>query len=170
VLQPIDHYDILLKSRRMLLDWVRERTPEEYTREFPFGLTTIRATVVHLADAEWLYGMRVRGEEFDFASRPFTVERFPTFAAIETAWKALEPSTREWLKDQPNWQRRIEITSRIRGRPMRVVYTPEKVALQMCYHEVHHRAQIMAMLRQMGVAAQNLDFSLHAYEWTPLEA
>jgi uncharacterized damage-inducible protein DinB len=98
------------------------------------------------------------------------VERFPTFAAIETAWKALEPSTREWLKDQPNWQRRIEITSRIRGRPMRVVYTPEKVALQMCYHEVHHRAQIMAMLRQMGVAAQNLDFSLHAYEWTPLEA
>ena len=28
-------------------------------------------------------------------------------------------------------------------------FTPEKLAFQLFYHEVHHRAQVMAMLRQM---------------------
>ncbi|MGQ0549944.1 MAG: DinB family protein [Armatimonadota bacterium] len=28
----------------------------------------------------------------------------------------------------------------------------------MLLHEVHHRAQAMAMLRQLGVEAQNLDY------------
>jgi uncharacterized damage-inducible protein DinB len=132
-------------------------------------MKTLRATVVHLADAEWIYGVRVRGEDLDFANRPFAEDRYPTLAALDPPWKNLEVSTRAWMRSEQDWDRRIEITSRIRGKPTRVVYTPEKVAFQMCYHEVHHRAQIMAMLRQMGVAAQNLDFSLHAYEWTPLD-
>ncbi len=29
--------------------------------------------------------------------------------------------------------------------------------MQMLFHEVHHRAQAMAMLRQLGIEAQNLD-------------
>jgi uncharacterized damage-inducible protein DinB len=169
MLTPLDHFDILLKSRRMLLDWVRARTPEQYIQEFPFGMKTIRATVVHLADAEWIYGVRVRGEDLDFANRPFTEERHPTLSSLEPAWTDLEASTRAWMRAERDWGRRIEITSRMRGKPMRIAFTPEKVALQMCYHEVHHRSQVMAMLRQMGVAAQNLDFSLHAYEWTPIE-
>jgi uncharacterized damage-inducible protein DinB len=28
----------------------------------------------------------------------------------------------------------------------------------MLMHEIHHRAQAMAMLRQLGVEAQNLDY------------
>jgi uncharacterized damage-inducible protein DinB len=32
------------------------------------------------------------------------------------------------------------------------------IATQLVLHEVHHRAQAMAMLRQFGVAAQNLDY------------
>jgi len=31
-------------------------------------------------------------------------------------------------------------------------------------HEVHHRAQAMAMLRQLGVAAQNLDYGVFAFK------
>jgi uncharacterized damage-inducible protein DinB len=39
----------------------------------------------------------------------------------------------------------------------------------MFYHEVHHRAQVMAMLRQLGRPVENLDFSRQAYEWVPVE-
>jgi uncharacterized damage-inducible protein DinB len=167
---PLEHYDILLRSRRKLMDWVRERTPEQYTQEFPFGLKTIRATVVHLADAEWLYGKRVRGEDFRFDDRPVTPQRYPDLVSLERGWKDLELSTRQWLEREQDWTRRLETISRLPGRKrMRVVFTPEKVAFQMLYHEVHHRAQIMAMLRQMGVAAENLDFSRSAYEWTELQ-
>ncbi len=84
-------------------------------------------------------------------------------------WKDGEAGTRAWLESERDWTRRIEVASRIPGRgPMRVVFTPEQVAFQMFYHEVHHRAHSMAMLRQMGVAAENLDFSINAYEWTEL--
>jgi uncharacterized damage-inducible protein DinB len=41
-----------------------------------------------------------------------------------------------------------------------VVTTVSKgeIGVQMLMHEVHHRAQVMAMLKQLGVEAQNLDY------------
>jgi len=168
-MHPLEHYEILLRSRHTLLDWIRERTPEQYAQEFPFGFKTIRATVVHLADAEWLYGKRVRGEEFRFDDRPITQERYPDLPSLARTWKDLEGKTRHWLESEKDWTRRLQVVSRLPGRkPMRVAFTPERLAFQMFYHEVHHRAQVMAMLRQMGVAAENLDFSRNAYEWTDL--
>jgi len=39
----------------------------------------------------------------------------------------------------------------------------------MLFHEVHHRAQVMAMLRQVGVAAENVDYAILMGESTLLE-
>jgi len=38
------------------------------------------------------------------------------------------------------------------------------IATQLLLHEVHHRAQVMAMLRQLGIPAQNLDYSILKFE------
>jgi uncharacterized damage-inducible protein DinB len=35
-----------------------------------------------------------------------------------------------------------------------------RVFTQFCYHEVHHRAQVMAMLRQIGAPVETIDFLL----------
>jgi hypothetical protein len=35
----------------------------------------------------------------------------------------------------------------------------EDIAIQMLLHEVHHRAQAMVVLRQLGVPAENLDYA-----------
>jgi uncharacterized damage-inducible protein DinB len=43
----LEHYDILLRARHRLLNWVQELTAEQYRQEF--GLKTVRATLVHLA-------------------------------------------------------------------------------------------------------------------------
>lgn len=42
------------------------------------------------------------------------------------------------------------------------------IAGQLLFHEIHHRLQVMPMLRQAGVAAENLDYSLLMEERTPL--
>ncbi len=42
--------------------------------------------------------------------------------------------------------------------------TLTQLALQMLFHEVHHRAQAMALLRLLGIQAQNLDCIIFAYE------
>ena len=53
-------------------------------------------------------------------------------------------------------------------KPMRIRTTAGGIAGQLMFHEVHHRAQVMAMLRQVGVAAENLDYSVLQFERTPV--
>jgi uncharacterized damage-inducible protein DinB len=167
-IHPLEHFDILIRARQKLLDWVRELTPEQYTQEFPFGLRSVRATLLHLAGAEWLHGRAGKGEDVAIA-RPFSAERHPDLASLERDWKGLEAVTRAWLESESDWTRRMEtVVRRSNGSMVRVGFTPEKLAFQLCYHEVHHRAQVMAMLRQMGIAAEDLDFNRYAFEWLEL--
>ncbi|HJZ94250.1 MAG TPA: DinB family protein [Gemmataceae bacterium] len=166
----LEHYEILLRARRQLLDWVRGLTAEQYRQEFPFGLKTVRATLVHLAGSEWLHGRAARGEDVKSATRLFTEARYPDFAPLVSAWSDLEAGTRAWLGSETDWSRQMETVARRRnGRVVRVRFTPETLAFQLFYHEVHHRAQVMAMLRQMGVAAEDLDFNKYAFEWLELD-
>jgi uncharacterized damage-inducible protein DinB len=169
-MRPLEHYEALLNSRSKLLEWVHALTPEQLVQEFGFGHMTVRATLAHLAGGEWLYGKLVRGEEFSPGNLPFTAATHPDLPSLETGWKELEASTRAWLESEKDWSRRIEkIKDLPGGKRVRVGYTPERLAFQMFYHEVHHRSQIMAMLRLMGLSVQNLDFSRYAYDFTELE-
>jgi hypothetical protein len=104
----LEHYDILLRARHALLDWVRGLTAEQYRQEFPFGLGTVRATLVHLAGSEWLHGRAARGEDIT-ERRPFTGERYPDFLSLEGAWRGLEASTRAWLESESDWARPIRL-------------------------------------------------------------
>ena len=52
--------------------------------------------------------------------------------------------------------------------PVRMRATAGGVASQLLFHEVHHRAQVMAMLRQVGVAAENLDYGVLMFERSPV--
>jgi hypothetical protein len=63
--------------------------------------------------------------------------------------------------------RSIEWVSRLFVPPMRTRATGG-IAGQLLFHEVHHRAQVMAMLRQAGVAAENLDYSVLVWERTSI--
>jgi uncharacterized damage-inducible protein DinB len=162
----VEHFDILLRARHTLLDWVRGLTAEQYRQRFPFGLGTVRATLVHLAGSEWLHGRADRGEDLT-GPRPFTEERHPEFSPLEGAWRGLEPGTRAWLASEGDWSRPLEtVARRGDGTLIRVGFTPETLAFQLFYHEVHHRAQVMAMLRQLGIAAEGLDFNRYAFQWT----
>jgi uncharacterized damage-inducible protein DinB len=170
-MHPLEHYDILRQARNEIMGVVRELTPDDYTRAFQFGLKTIRATLVHMAGAEWIYGVRVRGEEHRFEDRPFREEQYPDFPGLDADWRELAESTRIWLQAETDWTRRIEYTARIPGgKLLQIVTTPERIAFQMLYHEVHHRAQVMAMLRQLGRPVENLDFSRWANERTEIDA
>jgi uncharacterized damage-inducible protein DinB len=165
----LEHYDILLRARHKLLSWVQELTAEQYRQEFPFGLKTVRATLVHLASSEWLHAKAARGEDLTRGERPFIEDRYPDLLSLLRDWKGLEAGTRGWLESEDNWTRRIETIVR-RGNTglIRVGFTPETLAFQLFYHEVHHRAQVMAMQRQQGIAAEGLDFNRYAFEWTEL--
>ena len=168
-------FDYLLQARWRLLGWVREQPPAVYTRTFPIGLGSIRATLVHTAGAEWAYVERMGGRSVSPADSPFSVERQPELEPFLAAWERQAPVTRRTLADLGDPGRPVEFVwrppaslSQMGPKPSRVRTTAGGIAGQLLMHEVHHRAQVMAMLRQTGVAAENLDYSVLMWERTPI--
>lgn len=163
-------YDYLVRARERMFDWVRPLEPAQYLHIFPHAKETIHATMVHTAGAEWAYGRRLRGEPVVPADNPFSTEKMAAFAQVEGAWRALAGDTRALLEQTADWDAPVEyrIYPQGTGSPaLRIRATKAGVALQMILHEVHHRSQVMSMLRLLGTPAQNLDFSALMFERQP---
>ncbi len=160
-MQPHVMYDYLAKARGRLSDWIRPLSKEQYDREFPYALKTIHATLVHTAAAEWVYGKRVHGQPVAIGEAPFTGEKMKSFGEIEAGWERLAGETRKWLEATRDWGTPLEYRMFPQGPDapaVRVRTTKGGIVSQLLFHEVHHRSQVMSMLKQLGVQAQNLDF------------
>ena len=161
-------FDYLLKARSRYLDWVRAQPSEVYTRQFHVGLGSIRTTLIHIAEREWGYAKRLAGTDYGRDDLPFTEARYPEFEGFAAAWMRQAPATRQALARIDDPRHSIGYLSRLFVPPMRTRTTAGGIAGQLLFHEVHHRAQVMAMLRQAGVAAENLDYSVLVWERTPI--
>jgi uncharacterized damage-inducible protein DinB len=164
-------FEYLAAARGRLLGWVRSleaERPGAYAQSFPFGPGSIRGTLLHVAAAEWAYVERLAGRDFPLTDSPFTLERLPELEPLVRAWDAQTVRTAAAIRALGDPARPVEFISRV-GPPMRARTTAGEIALHMVLHEVHHRAQVMAMLRQSGVRAENLDYSFLAFVRTPLE-
>jgi uncharacterized damage-inducible protein DinB len=160
MLNPIDIYDVHTKARERLFGWLRPLSSDQYTQTFPFGLATLRRTLTHTASAEWFLSRWMHGEVLPPVTEwPLIEERMQTFAELEAAWRAQAPETRARLSNVTDWQTIVvaDLVQPGRGGIQRRA-TRQQVASQLLLHEVHHRAQAMAMLRQFGIPAQTLDF------------
>jgi len=173
-LSPSHLYGYLSKAREKLLDWVRPITFEQYaTKEFPFGVKTIRATLVEIPQAEWTYVQRLRGEHVPLSEeRPFARFYKMDFAPLEKAWREQAEETRATLREISDWARTVEYVARSTSdEPAHKIWTTTGgIAAQLLFHEIHHRAQAMAMLRQLGIAAQDLDYSYLMNKWAEVPA
>ena len=159
MLGPLDHYRYLTDTRRRLLERVKSLSAEQYVQEFPFGLRTVRRTLHHVAGAEWFLISQLRSDPLN--DPPFSTRRLPDAASVETEWKVRETRTISYVEGERDWDRPVEIHVIIPSRQSyRVRTTAIKVFTQFCYHEVHHRSQVMAMLRQLGAPVETLDFLL----------
>lgn len=159
-------YDYLTQARGKLFEWVRPLTQEQYTQEFPFAHRTLRATMIEMALVEWLYARRLRDPGAAPLPReqwPISAERQPAFPELESAWTGQAPQTRRALAEIIDWETPVEYRVSPPGKTVFVSASRGDIATQLCFHEVHHRAQAMAMLRHLGVAAQNLDYSIFMF-------
>ena len=162
----VHFFDYLVTARGRLLEWVKAQPPAVYTQAFPIGMGSIRATLLHTAAAQWGYTQRLLGRDYGPADNLFTVEKLPEFGALAPAWDRESPATRDALERIGDPGRRIEVVARTFTPPMRIRTTAGGIAGQLLFHEVHHRAQVMAMLRQVGVKAENLDYSVLMFDRT----
>lgn len=169
-MNPTRIYDYLALSRERVMDAVRRLTPAAYRREFAFGLKTMGSTLTHIMIAEWYYIERLEGRTVPpYAEWPFQYERPPAFEVIDQTWREQAKRVRAAVAAEGDWNRTISYPSfpDDRGRRYYITATAGDFFTQLALHEVHHRAQVLAMLRELGDAAtpvQDIDFNDMMYD------
>jgi uncharacterized damage-inducible protein DinB len=160
-MEPNKIYDYLTLARRRILDCVRTLSPEQYAREFPIGFGTIGKTLTHILICEWMYVRRIeRLNVPPYADFPYHDETPPPFAELEVAWTKQASHTRTILNTVQDWSSTIDYAGTSDdGQPEIVTATYGDMILQLAFHEVHHRAQVMNMLRQLGIAVGDIDYN-----------
>ncbi len=159
-IHPAEAYEYLALAREKLFGWVGRLPYEQYVQEFPIGLGSIRATLVHMASAEWAYVRRLRNDPVPPPhERPFAQYATTEFAPLEQAWREQADQTRQVLRAVMDWSQPVVYTATSGDRVRRYRTTAAGIAAQLLFHEIHHRAQVMAMLRQLGVPVESLDYS-----------
>lgn len=166
-MHPTRTYDYLLKARSMLFDWVRPLTPEQYAGEHPIALVSLARTLHHTMAAEWLYMQRVIGRTEPLGPLPREhdpepAEPFP-FPELEAAWTAQAERTRgdlaALLEAGADWHTPLTIHTILKRGPVTYHASRADQFTQLAFHEVHHRAQALHMLRRLGVQTGELDFN-----------
>jgi uncharacterized damage-inducible protein DinB len=153
-------YEYLVAARERVLEPIRSLYYAQYTQEFPFGHKSIRETLAHVAASEWGYNRRLKGEPIPPQSdRPFTPFFDSEFPPLDRAWSEQTEETRRTLREVGDLSRTIEFISALPGNPT-IQATAGGIVAQLLFHEVHHRAQVMAMLRQLGSPVENIDYNM----------
>ena len=161
VLEPLKIYDYLTRSRGRIFERVRPLSAEQYAREFPIGLETLGRILTHVMISEWYYVQRIRERDVPpYDQWPIQQENPPPFAALEAAWMEQADDTTAALSAVPDWT--VDLEYRVttdEGRAEIVTASAADIFSQLVMHEVHHRAQVMNILRHLGAAAEDLDFN-----------
>ncbi len=168
-MQPLRTYDYLIKSRAHLFGWVRPLADEQYRTEHPIGLGSLARTIHHMMAAEWCYMQRIIGRTEPLGTLPperdpevTTASALP-FAEVERVWTAQATQIRRDLDGVADWLTEMTCTTEHEGRAFVYRASPADVFTQLAFHEIHHRAQAMHMLRRLGVETGEIDFNTLMY-------
>ena len=160
-MEPLKIYEYLALARQRIFEKVRPLSPQQYSHQFQIGHETLGRTLTHIMISEWYYVQRIRGCDVPPDDQwPIQQENPPPFAALEAAWIEQADHTRAALSAVRDWSADFEY--RVTGdddRPEIVTTSAADIFTQLVLHEVHHRAQVMNMLRHLGVAVEDLDFN-----------
>lgn len=161
MIQPHTAYDYLTQSRQRVHDAVRPLSVEQYAREFPIGMKTLGATLTHMMISEWYYVERILHREVPpYDQWPVRSENPLPFAALEDGWNKQAKRTRTAMGEVRDWDGPLEYrVTNDEGVPLVVTASVAGLFTQLVLHEVHHRAQVLNMLRHCNVTLDDLDFN-----------
>ena len=162
-MDPHKIYHYLELVRGKVLEKARALSAEQYAQEFPIGVGSLAATLTHILSSEWYYVQRMRRRDVPpYETWPIRHEDPPPLAALEAAWAKQAEETRAAIDaTRDAWHEPFEyrVTSD-EGLRLIVTCSAADQFTQLVLHEVHHRAQAINMLRQVGAGSLgDLDFN-----------
>jgi uncharacterized damage-inducible protein DinB len=145
-LQALVDYNYWATHR--LLAAVDALTPEQFVRDLASSFRSVRDTLTHVHDAEWIWLSRLHGSSP--ASR-LPVDRFQDCAALRAGWAETEAGLRTYVGDLDDTGAQRVLEYRLlngNAAADRVWHLVQHVV----NHGTYHRGQVTTMLRQLGAA------------------
>ncbi len=122
--------------------------------------------MTHILSSEWYYVQRMQQRDVPpYEGWAIREEDPPKFPVLEAAWTRQDADTRSTLKAVREWNTPFEY--RViddEGLPKIVTASVGDLFTQLVLHEVHHRAQAMSMLRELGAALDDIDFNTTMFQ------
>jgi uncharacterized damage-inducible protein DinB len=142
---------------------VRRLTPEQYVREPAPGWSPVRATFLHIADGNWIWARRLRGETV--TSRTTEAEAPNLDDAVALLARAHDAFDQELATRSPAQLAAAWSFRNLQGKestlPLWAIFR------HVVNHGSYHRGQIASKLRLLGIEPPVTDLVVWAIELTP---
>ena len=127
---------------------------EDLKRDFRAGHRSIFETLLHLFGAERIWFERWQGQP----PQPFPKEGdYGSIAELADAWQAVELQRGDWLAGLSDENMTTPITYKnLQGQEF--TQPLQSLMLHVVSHSTHHRGQVVAILRALGVPPPNTDY------------
>lgn len=140
-------------ANHRLLELAGSLGVEDFKRDLGFSHGGVRGTLTHMMSAEWVWLERFKGVS---PERMMDEGEFADFASLRERWTAVEEHREEWFRNLPE----DAVSRRIAYRSM--AGAPDEAPLwqliqHVANHATHHRGQVTALLRLLGVTPVGTD-------------
>ena len=140
-------------ARDRVMTAVESLTPEQYARPLGSSFSSIRDTLNHIYQAEWIWYSRWNG----VSPTSFPKEEMPDLATLRAKWSELEGNVRAYIDTAGDSGLDRVIEYRLMSGKEGASPLWQMVA-HVVNHASYHRGQVTTLLRQLGaVAPQSTD-------------
>jgi uncharacterized damage-inducible protein DinB len=138
--------------------YITPLSQEQFTRGVTYSHGSVRDQVLHLIEADAVWFSQLRGAPILKPLGPFDVD---DRAAIRARWDAVEQRMREYLA---TLQDEMLCTKPFPDHPEDKDLILWQVLVHVVNHGTDHRAQILRVLNDLGVATTSQDYVFYAYD------
>jgi uncharacterized damage-inducible protein DinB len=128
-------------------------TPEQFQKDLGNSFPSVRDTLAHIVNVEWLWLRRWQGES---PTRVVPASDYPSVAKLREGFAGVDADRQRFLAGIPDAQLAATFTWRdMQGveRRLPLIQTLQHVV----NHGTYHRGQVTTMLRQLGATPVSTD-------------
>lgn len=149
------------ENRKLWDRYVAQLSPEQFTQHVAYSHGSVRDQIVHLMTVDDIWFGELRGVE---PSQPLPPADFDDRERIRAHWDRIERTMRDYLvalRDDMLFSKPIKAPEEDKDL---MVW---QVLLHVVNHGTDHRAQILRLLHDLGIATASQDYIFYAYDHAP---
>jgi uncharacterized damage-inducible protein DinB len=149
-------YEYNAWANHRVLDACTTLKEEQFTRDLGSSFHSVRDTLAHIMDVEWLYLERWNGRSPNDLP---PAESYPNHANVTVRWKEIEQDLNHFVarRDAAGLEQRIDYRNTKGAAFSNPLW---EMLLHLVNHSTYHRGQVTTLLRQLGTKPASTDLIL----------